>query len=79
MIAAMETVEYVRPLTRRHRETVDLAAKGYTNAEIAQALGIAKGTVKNHLSGAYARLGARNRAQAVERRPRPGGLGQSAD
>jgi two-component system, NarL family, nitrate/nitrite response regulator NarL len=52
-------------LTARQAEIVRLAAQGASNKEIAQALGIAPHTVKNHLAQIFERLGASNRAQAV--------------
>lgn len=53
------------PLTERQQQIVNLAARGASNKEIAQALGIAPHTVKNHLAQIFEKLGASNRAQAV--------------
>ncbi|MEP0545454.1 MAG: response regulator transcription factor [Rhodothermales bacterium] len=53
------------PLTPREREVLACAALGYPNARIADELGLAPGTVRNHLSAAYAKLGARTRGEAV--------------
>lgn len=52
-------------LTPRQQQILRLAARGASNKEIAQALGIAPHTVKNHLAQVFERLGASNRAQAV--------------
>ena len=52
-------------LTPRQLEIVRLAARGASNKEIAQALGIAPHTVKNHMALIFEKLGASNRAQAV--------------
>ena len=52
-------------LTARQRDIVKLAARGASNKEIAEALGITPHTVRNHLTQIFERLGARNRAQAV--------------
>ncbi len=41
------------------------AADGSTNAEIAGALHLSRGTVRNYLSTAIQKTGARNRAEAV--------------
>jgi LuxR family maltose regulon positive regulatory protein len=65
-------------LTPREEEVVLRAAKGESNEEIAGRLGISAVTVKKLLSSAYARLGAKNRAEAVRRfvesaSPRPRG------
>ena len=42
-----------------------LLAGGYSNREIADALGLAEGTVKNHLSTILSKLGVRDRTRAV--------------
>lgn len=52
-------------LTARQQDIVRLAARGASNKEIAQALGIAPHTVKNHFAQIFEKLGAANRAQAV--------------
>jgi two-component system response regulator DesR len=38
--------------------------RGHPNAEIAQRLHLAEGTVRNYLSSAIVKLGARNRTEA---------------
>jgi DNA-binding NarL/FixJ family response regulator len=48
-------------LSDREIEVVRLLAHGHTNAEIAQTLVIAPGTVKNHVAAIGRKLGARNR------------------
>ena len=53
------------PLTPRERSIVRLLADGKTNDEIGAQLFIASATVKTHLSNVYAKLGARNRYDAV--------------
>ena len=52
-------------LTSREAEVVGLMAAGYSNREIAQALGVAEGTVKNHVSNVLAKFGVRDRTRAV--------------
>ncbi len=52
-------------LTPREREVLALAARGDNNAQIAAALGITSGTVKNHLSNLYEKLGVNTRAELV--------------
>jgi two-component system nitrate/nitrite response regulator NarL len=59
------SVRNSQSLTVRQQEIVQLAARGASNKEIAQALGIAPHTVKNHLAQIFEKLGASNRAQAV--------------
>jgi DNA-binding NarL/FixJ family response regulator len=53
------------PLTRREIEVLRLMAGGYSNREIAEALGSAEGTVKNHTSSILSKLGVRDRTRAV--------------
>jgi DNA-binding NarL/FixJ family response regulator len=52
-------------LSARECEVLTLVVDGCSNAEIAQELGIARNTVKNHLRSILAKLGARNRVQAA--------------
>lgn len=52
-------------LTYREIEILRLVATGATNREIAEHLVISEGTVKNHLSNMFSRLGLRDRTQAV--------------
>jgi DNA-binding NarL/FixJ family response regulator len=42
-------------------------AGGYSNREIADALGTAEGTIKNHVSSILAKFGVRDRTRAVLR------------
>jgi DNA-binding NarL/FixJ family response regulator len=53
------------PLTKRELEILRLMAGGYSNKEIADALGTAEGTVKNHASSILSKLGVRDRTRAV--------------
>ena len=54
-------------LTQRELEVVRLLAGGYSNKEIAGALGVSEGTVKNHVSSVLSKLGVRDRTRAVLR------------
>jgi LuxR family transcriptional regulator, regulator of acetate metabolism len=54
-------------LTRRELEVLELMASGASNAEIAQLLTIAVGTVKSHVKHILRKLRAANRAEAVAR------------
>jgi DNA-binding NarL/FixJ family response regulator len=53
------------PLTKRELEILRLMAGGYSNKEIANALGTAEGTIKNHASSILSKLGVRDRTRAV--------------
>lgn len=57
----------VEPLTEREVEVLHLIADGLTNAEIADQLIIAIGTVKSYTGNIYGKLGMRSRTQAVAR------------
>jgi DNA-binding NarL/FixJ family response regulator len=60
------------PLSDREREVLELIAAGSTNREIAARLYLSPHTVKEHTSALYRKLGARNRAEAVQRAQRIG-------
>jgi len=55
----------IERLTEREVQVVRLMAGGYSNKEIADALGTAEGTIKNHVSSILAKLGVRDRTRAV--------------
>jgi DNA-binding NarL/FixJ family response regulator len=55
------------PLTERETHVLRLIAGGYSNREIAMALAISEGTIKNHVSSILAKLGVRDRTRAVLR------------
>lgn len=52
-------------LTERETEILRLMAGGYSNKEIAAALAVSEGTVKNHVSSILAKIGVRDRTRAV--------------
>jgi two-component system, NarL family, response regulator DesR len=53
------------PLTDREREVLGVAKDGGTIADVATALHLSQGTVRNHLSSAIGKTGARTRAEAA--------------
>ncbi len=53
------------PLTERERQVLRLAADGRSGPDIAATLGLSEGTVRNYLSEAISKLGARNRIDAA--------------
>jgi len=57
----------VEPLTPRELQVLRLLANGLSNAEIAEELIIALGTVKSYTGNIYGKLGVHNRTQAVLR------------
>ena len=62
------------PLTGREVEVLRLMTGGYSNREIARALLVAEGTVKNHVSSILSKLGVRDRTRAVLEAVRAGYL-----
>lgn len=53
------------PLTDRERQVLRMAGEGARGADIAEALGLSQGTVRNYLSEAIGKLGAANRVEAA--------------
>lgn len=55
------------PLTERELEILRLMVSGIGNREIAAALALSEGTVKNHVSSIFSKLGVTDRTKAVLR------------
>ena len=65
-------------LSDREREVLDLMAAGHPNAEIAGRLYLSDKTVRNYVTSVFAKLGVRDRAEAIVR-AREAGLGRPAE
>jgi two-component system, NarL family, response regulator DesR len=73
-LAAAALAEGSSPLSEREREVLGAAVGGATIADIAARLFLSEGTVRNHLSAAIRKTGARNRAEAASIAQRKGWL-----
>jgi len=64
-LAAESLAAGSNPLTARETDVLRAARDGGTVADLAAALHLSEGTVRNHLSAAIGKTGARTRAEAV--------------
>jgi two-component system, NarL family, response regulator DesR len=64
-LAAAALAEGASPLTPRERDVLAASQDGVTIAEIAAALFLSEGTVRNYLSACIQKTGARNRTEAL--------------
>ena len=64
-LAAQSLAQGDSPLTERESDVLRSARDGGTVADIARDLHLSEGTVRNHLSSAIGKTGARTRAEAV--------------
>ena len=71
-VAALEDGN--NPLTLREREVLEASVGGESVASVAGKLYLSEGTVRNHLSAAIKKLGARNRVEAARRAESKGWL-----
>lgn len=63
--AFAENYGKARELSERERDVLDLAMKGRLNKEIADELGIALQTVKNHMRSVFIKLNVENRIELL--------------
>ncbi|MET8351821.1 MULTISPECIES: response regulator transcription factor [unclassified Micromonospora] len=73
-LAAETLATGASPLTERETEVLRAARAGGTVSDLAGELHLSDGTVRNHLSAAIGKTGARNRAEAVRIAERNGWL-----
>ena len=76
-IAALS--EGSNPLSEREREVLAASVEAATIADIAHDLSLSEGTVRNHLSAAIQKVGARNRGEAARMALERGWIGPGAN
>jgi DNA-binding NarL/FixJ family response regulator len=64
-LSSPATSQELERLTDRETEVLRLMAKGLSNSEIAEQLYLSPTTIKSHVAGVLAKLGVRDRVQAV--------------
>ena len=70
-----DTIDNLEPLTARELEVFELLAKGLSNREIGEVLGITAHTAKFHVGQILAKTGTSTRAEAVHEGIRLGLIG----
>jgi DNA-binding NarL/FixJ family response regulator len=64
-VARSQKPTLVEPLSQREREVLRKLTEGMCNKEIGTALSLTEGTVKNHLTSIFSKLGVLDRTQAA--------------
>jgi two-component system, NarL family, response regulator DesR len=64
-LAAEALAEGESPFTPRERQVLEASANGAPTSEVAERLHLSEGTVRNYLSAAIGKTGARNRLEAL--------------
>jgi DNA-binding NarL/FixJ family response regulator len=67
MKPVFDSLDLPDPLTKREVEVLRLMASGFSNKEIADALGAGDATIKTHVSSILSKMGVRDRTRAVLR------------
>ena len=67
LVGLQEGADEVAVLTPKERQVLAWVARGHSNREIAEGLFMAPGTVKTHLAHIYAKLGVKDRHEAMAR------------
>jgi two-component system response regulator DesR len=78
-LAVAALTEGPNPLSEREREVLAASTELGTIADVADTLSLSEGTVRNHLSAAIQKVGARNRAEAARIAEEKGWLAPEAD
>jgi DNA-binding NarL/FixJ family response regulator len=64
-LSSIAPIDPLETLTRREREVLELVARGHTNAEIADRLGLSRRTVETHRARMMHKLGLETQADAI--------------
>jgi two-component system response regulator DesR len=78
-LAVAALTEGPNPLSEREREVLAASTELGTIADVADTLSLSEGTVRNHLSAAIQKVGARHRAEAARIAEEKGWLAPEAD
>lgn len=63
--APQKAKKHLENLSKREKEVLEILSKGFGYSEIAEQLGIQRGTVQRHLHSIYAKMNVRTRAEAT--------------
>ena len=64
-VVALYTILQERKLTSREIEIVEKVVMGLSNKEIADQLFVCDGTIKQHMTAIYTKIGLKSRAQLI--------------
>lgn len=63
--APQKAKQHLKSLSKREKDVLELLSKGFGYSEIAEQLGIQRGTVQRHLHSIYAKMNVRTRAEST--------------